>query len=166
MINGNKKIDFHIKERNDNSLILNIKNRSNTKNEKNKKYIDSESIYEKNIQLKTEINQIKKELVQMKAENQRKEKEIQKRDKLLVTAFDKKTKEEADFDSYFIVNDKKNNENNILENDIKKSNYMSKFRKQYLELKKKYEDKISEVNTLKKNIKISKINELVIQNKE
>ena len=166
MINGNKKIDFYIKEQNNDSLLLNLKNRSNSKNDKNKKYIDSESIYEKNIQLKTEINQIKKELVQMKAENQRKEKEIQKRDKLLVTAFDKKTKGEVDFDSMFIINDKKNNENNYLENDIKKNNYMSKFRKQYMELKKKYEEKISEINLLKKNIKITKLNELAIQNKE
>ena len=35
-----------------------------------------------------------------------------------------------------------------------------------MKMKKKYEDKISEINMLKKNMKISKINELVIQNKE
>ena len=164
VVNVNKKNEF-LKEQ-DNSLLLNLKNRFNSKNEKYNKYVDNEALYEKNIQLKTEINQIKKDLQQMKAENQRKEKEIIKRDKLLITAFDKQIKDETDLESLFIIEDKKNNENINLEKNIKKNNYMTKFRKQYNELKKKYEEKIGEVNALKKNIKISKLNEMTIQYKE
>ena len=165
--NGNKKNDFMIKDQDSNSLLLNLKTRSNSKNDKYNKYVDNESLYEKNIQLKTEINQIKKELLQMKVENQRKEQEILKKDKLLINAFDKKLNEE-NFESLFNINieDKKNNENVILEKVIKKNNYMTKFKKQYNELKKKYEDTIGQVNLLKKNIKNSKLNELVIQNRE
>ena len=168
IINANKKNDFYIKDQDTNNLLLTLKNRSNSKNEKYNKYVDNEALYEKNIQLKTEINQIKKELQHMKAENQRKEQEIIKKDKLLLSAFDKKINEENDLESIFYIEDKKNNnnENNILEKDIKKNNYMARFKKQYNELKKKYEEKISQINSLKKNIKISKLNELTIQNKE
>jgi len=160
--NGTKKNDF-FKEADDTSLLINLKNRNNSKNEKNNKYFDSESLYEKNIQLKTEINQIKQELLQMKCENQRKEKEIMKKDKLLLTAFDKKNNEEIDLNGFF---PKDKNENDILDKNLKKNNYMAKFRQQYMELKKNYEEKIAQINSLKKNIKNTKINELILQNKE
>ena len=163
--NGNKKSDFLIKDQDNNSLLLNLKTRSNSKNDKYK-YVDNESLYERNIQLKTEINQIKKELLHMKAENQRKDKEILQKDKLLMNAFDKKNFDENDLESIINMDDKKTNEINILDKVIKKNNYMAKFKKQYNELKKKYEEKINEVNNLKKNIKISKLNELNIQIRE
>ena len=164
--NGYKKNDFYLKDQNDNSsLLFNIRNRNNSKNEKNNKYFDNESLYEKNLQLKTEINQIKQELLQMKCENQRKEKEIMKKDKLLLTAFDKKIDEEIDLNLIFKLDDKKNNEIDI-EKDLKKNKYMAKFKQQYMELKKSYDEKISQINTLKKNIKNTKLNELIIQNKE
>ena len=49
---------------------------------------------------------------------------------------------------------------------IRKNNYISKFRKQYNELKNKYNEKLEEINELKKNMKLTKLNELKIQNKE
>ena len=166
LTNNNNKNDFFTKDKITNTLLLNLKNRSNSKNEKNNKYVDKEALYEKNIQLKTEINQIKKELQQMKAENQRKDQEIIKKDKLLINAFDKKINEDNDFESIFYLEEKKNNNEINLEKDIKINNYMARFKKQYNELKNKYEDKITEINNLKKNIKICKLNELNIQNKE
>ena len=166
--NRSKKNDLIIRDQDNNSLLLNIKTRSNSKSDKYK-YVDNESLYERNIQLKTEINQIKKELLRIKAENQRKEQEIIKKDKLLFNAFDKKNFEDNELESIFMIDIKKNNENNtnnMLDKVISKNNYMSKFKKQYNELKKKYEEKIAEVNSLKKNIKNSKLNELNIQIRE
>ena len=166
--NRSKKNDLILKDQDNNSLLLNLKTRSNSKSDKYK-YVDNESLYERNIQLKTEINQIKKELLRIKAENQRKEQEIIKKDKLLLNAFDKKNFEDNELESIFMIDIKKSNENNAnnkLDKVINKNNYMSKFKKTYNELKKKYEEKIAEVNSLKKNIKNSKLNELNIQIRE
>lgn len=159
--NPNNKNDLYIPENTDNSsLLLNFKNRCNSKKEKIS-YHDSESLYENNIHLKTEINKLKKDLMQIKAENQRKENDLIKKDKLLQNAFDKGIDENMEIHNILI-----NNNNIFLEKDIKKNNYISKFRKQYNELKNKYNEKLEEINELKKNMKMTKLNELKIQNKE
>ena len=159
--NSNNKNDLYIPENTDNSsLLFNLKNRCNSKKEKIS-YHDSESLYENNIHLKTEINKLKKDLMQIKAENQRKENDLIKKDKLLQNAFDKGIDENMEIHNILI-----NNNNIFLEKDIKKSNYISKFRKQYNELKNKYNEKLEEIIELKKNIKLTKLNELKIQNKE
>ena len=98
--------------------------------------------------------------MRIKAENQRKENEINKRDKLLETAI------EGSDEENIIINNILLNGNNTLGKNIKKNNYISKFKKQYSELKNKYNEKIQELNNLKKSIKTSKLNELIIQNKE
>ena len=159
--NPNNKNDICIQENTDNSiLLLNLKNRHNSRKEKIS-YHDSESLYENNIHLKTEINKLKKDLMQIKAENQRKENDLIKKDKLLQNAFDKGINENMEINNILI-----NNNNIFLEKDIKKNNYMFKFRKQYNELKNKYNEKLEEIDELKKNMKITKLNELKIQNKE
>ena len=159
--NLNTKNDLYTQENTDSSLILNLKNRNNSRKEKSS-YHDAESLYDINIQLKTEINKLKKELMQIKAENQRKENELLKKDKLLQNAFDKGIDENIEINN-FLNND---NNNIFLEKDIKKNNYITKFKKQYNELKNKYNEKIEEIIEMKKNIKTTKINELIIQNKE
>ena len=162
--NPNNKNDLYNQENNDNSLILNLKNRNNSKKEKST-YIDTESLYESNIRLKTEINKLKKELLQTKAENQRKENELIKRDKLLQNAFDKGMDvDEENLAKDILIID--GNKNIFLEKNIKKNNYISKFRKQYNELKNKYNEKIEEITKIKKSLKTTKLNELILQNKE
>ena len=160
--NSNNKNDLYYQENTDSSLILNLKNRNNSKKEKIS-YHDSESLYESNIHLKTEINKLKKELIQTKAENQRKENELMRRDKLLQNAFDKGIDEDKVINNYLIS---ENNNNIFLEKDIKKNNYISKFKKQYNELKIKFNEKIEEIEKMKKNLKTTKLNELIIQNSE
>ena len=157
----NKK-DLYIQESTDTSLILNTRNRANSKKDKSS-YLDTESLYETNIHLKREINKLKKEIMQIKAEIQRKDNELIKKDKLLQTALDKGIDDNIDINTFI-----NNNENNniLLEKDIKKNNYITKFRKQYNELKNKYNEKIEEISELKKNIKTTKLNELKIQYKE
>ena len=157
----NKK-DLYIQESTDASLILNTRNRANSKKDKSS-YLDTESLYETNIHLKREINKLKKEIMQIKAEIQRKDNELIKKDKLLQTALDKGIDDNIDINTFI-----NNNENNniLLEKDIKKNNYITKFRKQYNELKNKYNEKIEEISELKKNIKTTKLNELKIQYKE
>ena len=167
--NPNNKNDICNPENNDSSLILNLKLRNNSKKEKIF-YKDSESLYESNIHLKTEINKLKKELMQTKAENQRKENELIKKDKLLQNAFDKGIDVNDDnIRNKILMNDNINNNNNnniFLEKDIKKNSYISKFKKQYNDLKNKYNEKIEEINKIKKSLKTTKLNELLIQNKE
>ena len=164
--NPNNKNDICNQENNDSSLILNLKIRNNSKKEKIF-YKDTESLYESNIHLKTEINKLKKELMQSKAENQRKENELIKKDKLLQNAFDKGINIDDDsIRNKILMNDNINNNNIFLEKDIKKNNFISKFKKQYTELKNKYNEKIEEIDKIKKSLKNTKINELLIQNKE
>ena len=157
----NKK-DLYIQDSTDASLILNTKNRANSKKDKSS-YHDAETLYEININLKREINKLKKEIMLIKAEIQRKDNELIKKDKLLQTAFDKGIDDNIEINTFLNNND---NNNLFLEKDIKKNNYITKFRKQYNELKNKYNEKIEEISELKKNIKTTKINELKIQNKE
>ena len=157
----NKK-DLYIQDSTDVSLILNTKNRANSKKDKSS-YHDAETLYEININLKREINKLKKEIMLIKAEIQRKDNELIKKDKLLQTAFDKGIDDNIEINTFLNNND---NNNLFLEKDIKKNNYITKFRKQYNELKNKYKEKIEEISELKKNIKTTKLNELKIQNKE
>ena len=157
----NKK-DLYIQDSTDASLILNTKNRANSKKDKSS-YHDAETLYEININLKREINKLKKEIMLIKAEIQRKDNELIKKDKLLQTAFDKGIDDNIEINTFLNNND---NNNLFLEKDIKKNNYITKFRKQYNELKNRYKEKIEEISELKKNIKTTKLNELKIQNKE
>ena len=157
----NKK-DLYIQDSTDASLILNTKIRANSKKDKSS-YHDAETLYEININLKREINKLKKEIMLIKAEIQRKDNELIKKDKLLQTAFDKGIDDNIEINTFLNNND---NNNLFLEKDIKKNNDITKFRKQYNELKNKYKEKIEEISELKKNIKTTKLNELKIQNKE
>ena len=157
----NKK-DLYIQDSTDASLILNTKIRANSKKDKSS-YHDAETLYEININLKREINKLKKEIMLIKAEIQRKDNELIKKDKLLQTAFDKGIDDNIEINTFLNNND---NNNLFLEKDIKKNNYITKFKKQYNELKNKYNEKLEEIIEMKKNIKTTKINELIIQNKE
>ena len=130
--------------------------------------VDEESLYNKNIQLQTEINKMKQELLLIKCENSKKDSELIKKDKLLSSALELKNTDAPEINNY--INPNKNmtlytEEQNLINGSIK-DNLLSKFRMQYLNLKKDLTQKEEEINELKKNIKISKLKELMIENSE
>ena len=120
---------------------------------------DKESLYEKNIQLKNELNQFKKELIKIKTENIKKDNEINKKENLINSTFEIK-EEQYNLNIEEIKTDKEN------ENSEKclHINLINKLKKQYNDLKKEFENKDNDVYLLKKNIKNSRLNELIVEN--
>ena len=120
---------------------------------------DKESLYEKNIQLKNELNQFKKELIKIKTENIKKDNEINKKENLINSTFEIK-EEQYNFNIEEIKTDKEN------ENSEKclHINLINKLKKQYYDLKKEFDNKDNDVYLLKKNIKNSRLNELIVEN--
>ena len=94
---------------------------------------------------------MRKELALVKSDNIKKENEIVKKENLINSALDIKN-EEYDIEKI----------DNI--DDCKHSNLISKIKKQYNALKKELDLKNKEIFELKRNIKNSKVNELVIEN--
>ena len=120
---------------------------------------DKDSLYEKNIQLKNEINLLRKENLKIKSENIRKENEIIKKTNLINQTFQIKDE---------ILNIDDSEEKDLKENELYdkviNNNLIYRLKKQYNELKKELEKKENEIFILKKNIKNSKINECVVEN--
>ena len=120
---------------------------------------DKDSLYEKNIQLKNEINLLRKENLKIKSENKKKENEIIKKTNLINKTF--QIKEE-------ILNIDDIEERDLKENELYdkviNNNLIYRLKKQYNELKKEMEKKENEIFILKKNIKNSKINEYIVEN--
>lgn len=145
--------------------ILLGRNRSNSQKKKlklskSKSYCETdfnnsinspESLYAKNIQLKTEINKIKKELALVKSDNIKKDNEIAKKENLINSALELRTED-------YNIEQMENID------ECKHSNLISKIKKQYNSLKKELESKDNEIYLLKRNIKNSKMNELIIEN--
>lgn len=127
------------------------KSRSYCETDLNNSINSPESLYAKNIQLKTEINKIKKELALVKSDNIKKDNEITKKENLINSALELRTE---DYNTEQMENI----------DDCKHSNLISKIKKQYNSLKKELESKDNEIYLLKRNIKNSKMNELVIEN--
>ena len=120
---------------------------------------DKDSLYEKNIQLKNEINLLRKENLKIKSENKKKENEIIKKTNLINKTFQIK-EEILNIDD---IEEKDLKENELYDKVIN-SNLIYRLKKQYNELKKEMEKKENEIFILKKNIKNSKINEYIIEN--
>ena len=114
---------------------------------------DKEEIINENLNLKTQINFLKKEINQMKLENIKKENEIQKKESIINKTL------EINKENYntFLAN------NNIYDNAIN-NELIYKLRKQFLSLKKENEKNLNEIILLKKNLKNSKYNEILIEN--
>ena len=120
---------------------------------------DKDSLYEKNIQLKNEINLLRKENLKIKSENKKKENEIIKKTNLINKTFQIK-EEILNIDD---IEEKDLKENELYDKVIN-NNLIYRLKKQYNELKKEMEKKENEIFILKKNIKNSKINEYIIEN--
>ena len=128
-----------------------IKSKSYCETDYNNSINSAENLYARNMQLKNEINKMRKELALVKSDNIKKENEIVKKENLINSALDIKN-EEYDIEKI----------DNI--DDCKHSNLISKIKKQYNALKKELDLKDKEIFELKRNIKNSKVNELVIEN--
>ena len=128
-----------------------IKSKSYCETDYNNSINSAENLYARNMQLKNEINKMRKELALVKSDNIKKENEIVKKENLINSALDIKN---GEYDIEKI--------DNI--DDCKHSNLISKIKKQYNALKKELDLKNKEIFELKRNIKNSKVNELVIEN--
>ena len=111
--------------------------------------IEPEKLYEENILLKKEINELKKELEEVKIKLDRKDLELKEKDKIIkdcLKVFN------LDFD-------RKN-----LSTKAEESVLLSEVKKKYQDLKTQYESKYAETKVLKANIKLIKLNEFEIEN--
>ena len=149
-----------------NSINLSQTNKFNNRNNSNNNSyaldlfskhspIDGESLQMKNRQLKTEINKIKKILTNINTKNSKKDEEISKQESLLdqLLNINKQAYENT------LSSLQNNSSQNIYDN-----NLICKINKQYLDLKNENNNKEKEIKELKKNIKNSKRNELIIEN--
>ena len=122
---------------------------------------DKETLYEKNLQLRSELFQVRKELFKIKSENKKKENLINKKENIINSTFD------INEDHYdIIIEESKMQNNNDNENNNKclHLKLINKLKKQYNELKKEFENKDKDIYFLKQNIKNSRLNELIIEN--
>ena len=117
-------------------------------------------IYQKNIKLKTELNKIRKELTKIKSDNLKKDNEISKKENLINSAFEIK---EDQFNFNIDEESKIEKENEVYDKCLH-SNLIYKLKKQYAQLKKEMEKKDNDILLLKKNIKNSRLNELIFEN--
>ena len=120
---------------------------------------DKESLNEKNIQLKNELTQVRKELIKIKTENIKKDNEINKKENLINSTFEIK-EEQYNLNNEEIKIDKENDSNEKCLH----INLINKLKKQYNDLKKEFDNKDNDVYLLKKNIKNSRLNELIVEN--
>ena len=121
---------------------------------------DKEILYQKNIQLKTELNKIRKELTKIKSDNLKKDNEINKKVNLINSVYEIK---ENQFNFNIDEESKIEKENQVYDKCLH-SNLIYKLKKQYIQLKKEMERKDNDISLLKKNIKNSRINELIVEN--
>ena len=155
----NKIKELQIKTRNNsNKKILHKSNSFSGKcmTENN----DKEILYQKNIKLKTELNKIRKELTKIKSDNLKKDNEISKKENLINSAFEIK---EDQFNFNIDEESKIEKENEVYDKCLH-SNLIYKLKKQYAQLKKEMEKKDNDILLLKKNIKNSRLNELIVEN--
>ena len=121
---------------------------------------DKKILYKKNIQLKTELNKIRKELTKIKSDNLKKDNEINKKVNLINSVYEIK---ENQFNFNIDEESKIEKENQVYDKCLH-SNLIYKLKKKYNQLKKEMEKKDNDISLLKKNIKNSRINELILEN--
>ena len=110
--------------------------------------LDREKLVQENIRLKTQLNKLENEKINHKREITNLENEIIKKDKIIET----------------MINDTQSNINSD-NNKASEMHLVLNVKRQYKELKKAYEKNQQELNSAKKNIKFTKINELNMENK-
>ena len=136
------------------SKIKNSTNSLTSSNNKKRKFdsfnnVEPEKLYEKNIHLRQEINQLKKELAEVKYQLVKKDLELKEKDKIIKSCL-------KDFN---LDSDRKN-----LSTKAEESVLLSMIKKKYEDLNTKYESKCAENKILKANIKLTKLNEFEIEN--
>ena len=162
MINMRNKLkDIQLNERFKNNSKKKFLKKSNSfcGNCKPENVNDKESLYEKNIELKNELTQVRRELIKIKSENIKKEQEINKKENLINSTFEIK-EEQYNLNNEEIKIDKENENNEKCLH----TNLINKLKKQYNDLKKEFENKDNDLYLLKKNIKNSRLNELIVEN--
>ena len=122
------------------------------------KVLDDESLQMRNRQLKSEINKIKYVLHHIKRNNILKDDEISKQEILIDQILN--------INKQAYLNTLSSLENNAQSDIMKnyKNNIIYKINQQYQQLLKETKNKEAEIKDLKKNIKNSKMNELIIEN--
>ena len=121
------------------------------------KIIDNESIKVKNRQINKEIKKIRKILIDVNEQNKKKDEEINKQGNLIDKILNINKQAYIDILENLEKNFKKDKNKNF--NDLLNKLYM-----QYHELIKENNEQDSEIKNLKKNIKNTKRNELIIEN--
>lgn len=112
--------------------------------------IEKEKLYEQTMQLKTQLNKLTKELSETKSNNVKLDIELRKRENIIKTIVEEN---EHDIDLT-----KKENMDKASE-----STLVSRCKREYHELKKKYYKLVAQNEFLNSNIKITKINEIKIE---
>ena len=164
MINIRNKVNeiqMNNKLKNKNNLIKSNSFCGNSKPIYDNFLKDKETLYEKNLQLRSELFQVRKELFKIKSENKKKENLINKKENIINSTFD------INEDQYnIIIEESKMENNNDNENNNKCLHFklINKLKKQYNELKKEFENKDKDIYLLKQNIKNSRLNELMLEN--
>lgn len=129
-------------------------NYSTNKNRVNNINLDKERLYEDTIHLKNTINELKKDISNLKSENHKFSLELNKKDKII---------EEILIDSQNnMFNNNPLNESKVLTK-AKETHLFIQTKKQFKELKNEYKAKCLELESVKKNLKLTKINEIAIE---
>lgn len=116
--------------------------------------VEPELLQSENIQLKTTLNKIKSELMLAKIEIKSLEKEIGKKEKMIHELFPN------DFHNPNNANVSQiDSQSKIIESQI-----IHQLKKQFKDLRKEYDDKVASYDELKKTLKNTKVNELIIEN--
>lgn len=116
--------------------------------------LEKERLYEDTIHLKNIINELKKEISNLKSENHKYSLELNKKDKII---------EEILIDSQNnMFSNNPLNESKVL-NKAKETHLFIQIKKQFKELKNEYKAKCLELETVKKNLKLTKFNEMAIE---
>jgi hypothetical protein len=138
-----------------NSSIVRIKSA-------NPNYYDREKLYEENLKFKNDINKFKEILNLQKKENYNLELEINKKDKII---------EEMANETQISISNQIYRSNDIFTQKntsfmkANESKLLINMKRQFKELKRELNSKKDELENLKKTLKITKFNELTIENK-
>lgn len=116
--------------------------------------LEKERLYDENINLKNIINELKQEISNLKSENYKFSLELNKKDKMI---------EEILIDSQSnMFNNNPLNESKVLSK-AKETHLFIQIKKKFKELKNEYKAKCLELETVKKNLKLTKFNEMAIE---
>ncbi len=121
---------------------------------KNCTNLEKERLYEDIMHLKNTINELKQEISTLKSENHKFSLDLNKKDRML---------EDMLIDSQNnMFNNNPLNESKVLSK-AKETHLFVQIKKQFKELKNEYKSKCVELDSLKKNIKLTKFNEIGIE---